>query len=149
MFNNGSPTGSTGSGSGGSIIKSGYSVEGSLKSMGGLREGFSDALSLDAKDANKETIFKYAGLEGLYRGFNAMLKRASKQKLNTARAISQTYSTYLNHANQAAAQELNWQNTTARGLERMSETMIDLGTVQKSHDGFATYCNEADKIIEY
>jgi len=148
MFNNQQSTGS-GSGSGGSIIKSGYNIGGSLSGMGGLRDGFKEALTLQASDANMETVGKFAEIEGKYRGFNAMLRRASKMKLAAGRAISQTYGTYLGHANQAAQQELNWQKTTATNLERMSETMVDLHSTEKSHSGFALYCDQADKLIQY
>ena len=148
MFNNN--VNSSGSGSnGGTIVQSGYKVGGELRGIGKLREEFADALTLDNDDVTVDTINKFAEKEGMYRGYNALLKRVSKQKLNAARAIGQSYNIAWQHAQGAAQQEIQWRQTTARNLEQMSEKLIDLGVVEKSHGGFATYLDEADKLVGY
>lgn len=132
-----------------SIIGSGYEAGGLVKQFGALRTKFQNALTISDSDATVAVIEANAKLEGQYRGFNSLLKRASKQKLAAARAISNTYNSYWQHAQSAAQLELGWRQSTARNLEQMSEKLIDLGTVEASHNGYAQYSNVADKLISY
>lgn len=140
---------SGGSSNGSSIIKSGYDTKNQLDGLSNLKSLFSEALMLRPEDCNEATLEKYSNMEGKVRGFNALVKRVSKQKLNTARAIGQTHQLMWQHAQNAAQQEIQWQQTAARNLEQMSEKMLDMNTVQQSHAGFTKYLDTADRIITY
>lgn len=148
MFNNSTINASTTSG-GGEIVQSGYDAKGQLQNFGDMRNQFREALTLTPEDATEVNIVKNSRLAGSYKGYNAMLKRASRAKLQLAQSINQTYSTSWQHIQGAMSQELQWQNTTARNLEQASEKMLDMQTTQATHAGFSTYCNAADKIITY
>ena len=140
---------SAGIGRGSDIIKSGYDIKGQLQDLPKLKQDFSQALKLESSDCNEETLDKYANIEGQVRGFNAIAKRVSKQKLNAARAIGQTHQILWQHAQSATQQEMQWQQTAARNLEQMSEKMLDMGVIQNSHAGFTEYVDTADKIVTY
>lgn len=138
-----------GSGSGSEIIRSGYNVKEQLQDLGTVRTKFQDALTLRDSDCNEATLDKYANIEGQVRGFNAIAKRVSKQKLNAARAISQTHQIMWQHAQSATQMEIQWQQTAARNLEQMSEKMLDMSTTQQSHSGYAQHLDTADRMITY
>lgn len=138
-----------GIGKGSDIIKSGYDVKNQLQDLSKLKQEFTQALKLEAGDCNEATLDRYANIDGQVRGFNAIAKRVSKQKLNAARAIGQTHQILWQHAQNATQQEIQWQQTSARNLEQMSEKMLDMGTVQQSHAGFSHYVDTADKMITY
>jgi hypothetical protein len=131
------------------IVKSGYDIKQGLQELSKLKSEFNQALRLDPADCNEETLNRYANAEGQIRGFNVIAKRVSKQKLNAARAMNQTHQIMWQHAQGAAQLELQWQQTVARNLEQMSEKLLDMGTVQQSHAGFAEYVDTADRIITY
>lgn len=141
--------GLSGGGGNGSIIKSGYDVSEGVSGLSGLKSEFRDALSLNTSDANEGVLSHYSKMEGKYRGLNALLKRVSKAKLGAARGVAGVNQTIWSHANAAARLEVGWQQTTAKGLEGLSETLLDMSTAQESHAGFAEYCNKADKMITY
>ena len=132
----------------GEVIKSGHDPA-KITGLSKLKSDFVDGLTLKAADANVETINEYATKEGAYRGFNALLKRASKMKLNTARGAVQTMGTVLQHAQGAAQSELQYEQQAARFLERYSETLVDLNITQSSHSGFASYLHTADDLIKF
>lgn len=146
MFENQSNTGSNASSS---IIKSGYDVDGSITGFATMRTQFKEALTLTPDDCTEEGVLKAAKLGGEYRGYGLLMKKASREKLKAAQAISQVYSTAWGHANAAAGAELNWQRQTSRGLEAMTDKMLDMKVEEQSHAGFATYASTADRLISY
>jgi hypothetical protein len=97
----------------GTKITSGHNST-DIQGLSKIKADFADSLKLTEEDANEATILKYAEKSGQYRGFNGLLKRASKQKLNTARATLQTNQIVWQHATQAAQSELSYEQGTAR-----------------------------------
>jgi hypothetical protein len=132
----------------GSIIKSGHDVT-KIVGLARIKSDFASALELTSTDATEATILEYAEKGGQFRGFNTLLARASKMKLNTAKAALKTNQIVFNHANVAAKTELGYQKATAKNLETMSETLLDLGIEQSQHAGFASYNAKADSLISF
>lgn len=138
-----------GGGRGGSIVQSGWSIEDSVGNLSKMRDDFASCLELDPDNISVEGVYAAAEMEGEYRGYNEIYKRQSKQQLNAARAVKKQYDAEFQHINQAAQLENQWQQSTARNLQKLSGTLIDLGVTQRQHDGFSAYLDEADRMIQY
>jgi hypothetical protein len=149
MFGINSTTGNSGGSSSSGIVKSGYDVDASIQGFGKLRKDFAESLKMNPEDITEDKILQNAEMEGKARGFLSMYKRGSAQKLKVAQALVQTYGAAWQHSQQAAGLENQWRQTTARNLEQMSEKIMDLKTVDRSHTGFASYSDSADKLISY
>ncbi len=139
----------TDSNRGGDIIKSGYDPM-QVKGSSELRTKFAKTLDFNPKSDSKEsTVRSTARTHGEYRGMAEMAKRASQEKLAAGQAILDVYGIALDHANQAASLELQWQQRTQKGLEALSPKLLDMGVHQEQHAGFAEYCNMADQHLKF
>lgn len=107
------------------------------------------ALTLSASDAKESTILHYAEEAGKIGGFNSMLGMASKMKLEASKRAIKTQQILMNHANAAAKTELSYQTNTAKSLESMSDTLLKLGVEQEKHQGFASYNDKADRLMNW
>jgi hypothetical protein len=131
-----------------SVLKSGYDPT-VVKGASGLRKDFVEALELNPKEVTEEKILAAAKKGGEIKGLNEMVKRWSKEKLNVGRQALNLYGTVLSHTNQAVGLEVQWERTTQRNLESLSTKLLDMGITQNQHQGFATYCDKADKLIKF
>ncbi len=131
-----------------SVLKSGYDPT-VVKGASGLRKDFVEALELNPKEVTEEKILAAAKKGGELKGLNEMVKRWSKEKLNVGRQALNLYGTVLGHTNQAVGLEVQWERTTQRNLESLSTKLLDMGITQNQHQGFATYCDKADKLIKF
>ncbi|QLF85119.1 hypothetical protein [Nostoc phage YongM] len=131
-----------------SIIKSGYDVTKLAGNTELLKSTFHNALNVpNVKECTEERIHQASKDAGTLRGLNVMFKNYSRETLNVAKAALGLRNTALNHQKQAANLELQWQQGTSRHLQGMSETLLQLGITQKSHEGFTTYCDTADRLL--
>jgi hypothetical protein len=131
-----------------SVLKSGYDPT-VVKGASGLRKDFVEALELNPKEVREEKILAAAKKGGQLKGLNEMVKRWSKEKLNVGRQALNLYGTVLSHTNQSVGLEVQWERTTQRNLESLSTKLLDMGITQNQHQGFATYCDKADKLLKF
>lgn len=133
----------------GEIIKSGYDVRRGFQGMGDVKKNFRQALELSKEDLTEDALSNGARLEGRLRGYGTMLNHAVRQKQKLANAALNIQRNLWQHANNSANAELQWQRTEARGLEQMSDKLLQLDMEQKAHGGFAEYCDGADRLMNY
>ncbi|AND75625.1 hypothetical protein [Nostoc phage A1] len=135
--------------SGSAIIKSGYDVTSLAGDTELLKPTFQNALKIGSlKDATEKSIYQAAKDAGTMRGLGVMFKNYSREKLNVAKAALGLKNAAMAHQKQAANLELQWEQGTARHLQGMSETLLQLGITQENHTGFTTYCDTADKLLK-
>jgi hypothetical protein len=136
------------SGRGGDILKSGYDPL-QVKGSSELRTQFAKTLDFDPKQAKEATLKSTARTHGQYKGMAEIARRVSQEKLGAGQAILDVYGIALDHANQAASLELQWQQRTQKGLEALSPKLLDMGVHQEQHAGFVEYCDLADKHLKF
>lgn len=131
------------------IIKSGYDVHSLAGDTEKLKPTFQNALHINSlKDANETNIRQAAKDAGALKGLLTNFKHYSRQQLEVARNALQLRQAAMNHQQQAAGLELQWEQGTARHLQGMSDKLLQLGIVEENHTGFTQYCDTADRLLK-
>jgi hypothetical protein len=130
------------------MIRTGYDPK-QIIGADELRSKIHQALVLNPHAVSEANINAYAKMSGQIRGATELLKRESKQRLETARAALNARNVLWQHAQQAAALETQYQQGEARNLQQMSGRLIDLGITQEQHSGFSSHLDIAERVMKF
>jgi hypothetical protein len=114
-----------------------------------IKRKFAQAQGFQFQECNEANIQQAALVEGETRGMLTVAKELSKQKLKIAKNLQGLQGVMWNHANAAAANEVRWRDTEAKGREKLSLSMMQLGIVENSHAGVVDRLSQADRLIQY
>ena len=130
-------------------LSSGWNIQTSFDNYNTYRSEIEDCFTLNENDANLATVYEYANMADQARGFNLLLSKASRAKLDTAREMMNVMRTYSSHNVQAVGMEAQLQQSEKQMIQALDKSLIDIGTTQAGYNGYIKHVDMARSIVSY
>lgn len=121
----------------------------SITGFNQTRKQFEKSLALKPSDIKQSEVLKVSENVGKIKGGNAVMKQLLDVKKEERKELLKSYDMLLNYTEEAAKDELQWQQITSDKTAKIAEMGLKIASEQSQQIGFSSYVPQAQQLIKY